>query len=110
MGHHRPANETPFKCSWTDGGPISHAGCEEATCRIKISTLRKPICDMCFVLCRFYFGVLTFYFRVLSFLFMCSVYDDVHFKRRTSRGRDKIYTKILAKNEVVSILMHSLYM
>ena len=45
---------------------------------------------LCFVLCRFYFGVLTFYFRVLSFLFMRSVYDGVHFKRRNSRGRDKI--------------------
>ena len=45
---------------------------------------------LCFVLCRFYFGVLTFYFRILSFLFMCSVYDVVHFKRRHSRGRDKI--------------------
>ena len=45
---------------------------------------------LCFVLCRFYFGVLTFYFRVLSFLFMRSVYDLVHFKRRNSRGRDKI--------------------
>ena len=45
---------------------------------------------LCFVLCRFYFGVLIFYFRILSFLFMCSVYDVVHFKRRNSRGRDKI--------------------
>ena len=45
---------------------------------------------LCFVLCRFYFGVLTFYFRVLSFLFMRSVYDGVHFKRRNSRGGDKI--------------------
>ena len=45
---------------------------------------------LCFVLCCFYFGVLTFYFRALSFLFMFSVYDDVHFKRRNSRGRDKI--------------------
>ena len=45
---------------------------------------------LCFVLCRFYFGVLPFYFRVLSFLFMRSVYDVVHFKRRNSRGRDKI--------------------
>ena len=45
---------------------------------------------LCFVLCRFYFGVLTFYFRLLSFLFMCSVYDGVQFKRRNSRGRDKI--------------------
>ena len=43
-----------------------------------------------FVLCRFYFGVLTFYFRILSFLLMCSVYNVVHFKRRNSRGRDKI--------------------
>ena len=45
---------------------------------------------LCFVLCRLYFGVLTFYFRILCFLFMCSVYDVVHFKRRHSRGRDKI--------------------
>ena len=45
---------------------------------------------LCFVLCRFYCGVLTFYFRILSFLFMRSVYDVVHFKRRNSRGRDKI--------------------
>ena len=45
---------------------------------------------LCFVLCRFYFDVLTFYFRILSFLFMCSVYGVVHFKRRHSRGRDKI--------------------
>ena len=45
---------------------------------------------LCFVLCRFYFGVLTLDFRVLSFLFMCSLYDVVHFKRRNSRGRDKI--------------------
>ena len=45
---------------------------------------------LCFVLCRFYFGVLTFDFRILSFWFMCSVYDVVHFKRRHSRGRDKI--------------------
>ena len=64
---------------------------------------------LCFVLYRLYFGVLTFYFRILSFLFMCSVYDVIHFKRRHSRGRDKIYTKRQAKNEVVSILMHSLY-
>ena len=45
---------------------------------------------LCFVLCRFYFGVLTFYFRVLSFSSMRSVYDVVHFKRRNSRGREKI--------------------
>ena len=65
---------------------------------------------LCFVLCRFYFDVLTFYFRILSFLFMCSVYDVVHFKRRHSRGRDKIKKKKTGENEVVSILMHSLYM
>ena len=65
---------------------------------------------LCFVVCHFYFGVLTLYFRILSFLFMCSVYDVVYFKRRNSRGRDKIQTKRRAKNEVVSILMHSLYM
>ena len=45
---------------------------------------------LCFVLCHFYFGVLTFYFRILNFLFMRSVYNIVHFKRRNSRGRDKI--------------------
>ena len=65
---------------------------------------------LCFVLCRLYFGVLTFDFRILSFLFMCSVYDVVHFKRRNAGGRDNVYTKRQAKNEVVSILMHSLYM
>ena len=65
---------------------------------------------LCFVLCRFYFGVLTFYFRILSFSFMCFVNDVVHFKRRHSRDRDKILKKRRAKNEVVSILMHSLYM
>ena len=41
---------------------------------------------------------------------MCSVNDIVHFKRHNSRGRDKIKTKRRAKNEAVSILMHSLYM
>ena len=45
---------------------------------------------LCFVSCRFYFGVLTLYVRILSFLFMCSVYDVAYFKRRNSRGRNKI--------------------
>ena len=57
---------------------------------------------LCFVLCRLYmyFGVLTFYFRILSFFFMCSVYNVVHFKRRNSRGRDKIETKRQAKTKL----------
>ena len=34
-----------------------------------MSHVRKPICDIVFVLCHFAFGVLTFKFRILSFLF-----------------------------------------
>ena len=40
---------------------------------------------LCFVLWRFDFGVSYFEFLVLYF-----VYDVVHFKRRNSRGGDKI--------------------
>ena len=60
---------------------------------------------LCFVLCRFHFGVLTFYFRILGFLFMCSVFilnGTIH--EIQTRYRKK------GENEVVSILMHSLYM
>ena len=56
----------------------------------KLETYGSLYVTLCFVLCRLYFGVLTFYFRISSFLFMCSVYDVVHFKRRHSRGGDKI--------------------
>ena len=45
---------------------------------------------LCFVLWRFDFGVFTFYFHIFEFLVLCFVYDVVHFKRRNSRGRDKI--------------------
>ena len=40
---------------------------------------------LCFVLCRFDFLLSYFMFLVL-----CSVYDVVHFKRRSSQGRDNI--------------------
>ena len=45
---------------------------------------------MCFVICRFDFDVLTFDFHIFEFHVLCFVYDVVHFKRRNSRGRDKI--------------------
>ena len=45
---------------------------------------------LCFVICRFDFGVFNFLLSYFEFLVMYSVYDVVHFKRRKSRGRDKI--------------------
>ena len=45
---------------------------------------------LCFVLWRFDFRVLTFLLSYFEFLVLCFVYDVVHFKRRNSRGKDKI--------------------
>ena len=55
---------------------------------------------LCFVLCPFDFGVLTIEFPVL--------YNVVHFKRRTSRGRAKMENKRGKKDESISILIHLL--
>ena len=45
---------------------------------------------LCFVLWRFDFGVLIFLLSYFEFLVLYFVYDVVHFKRRNSRGGDKI--------------------
>ena len=52
--------------------------------------LRKPICDIVFCNMPFCFRCFNFLLSYFEFLVMCSVYDVVHFKRRNSRGRDKI--------------------
>ena len=64
---------------------------------------------LCFVLWRFDFGVLTFYFHILSFLFcvMCTMLFILNGAIQEVKTR---YRRKTGENEVVSILMHSLYM
>ena len=63
---------------------------------------------LCFVLWRFDFGVLIFYFHILSFLF-CILCTMLFILNGAIRWRQDIDKKT-GENEVVSILMHSLYM
>ena len=57
---------------------------------VQIPTYGSLYLTLCFVLCHFDFGVLIFLLSYFKFLVLYSVYDVVHYKRRDSRGSDKI--------------------
>ena len=64
---------------------------------------------LCFVLWRFDFDVLTFYFHILSFLF-CVLCTILFILNGAIHEVKTIIDEKTGENEVVSILMHSLYM
>ena len=60
--------------------------------KVKCSHVRKPICDIVFCVMLFLFRCFDFLLSCFVFLVyaFCVPYDVVHFKRRNSRGRDRI--------------------